>query len=104
SDVHAPTPNLSVKNPANGHAHLLYALDTAVRTAPDNSSLKALRYAAAVERGLREKLHADLGYSGLLCKNPLHDYWGVTEWRSEPYTLDELADYVDLSASHPCRE
>ncbi|STQ88882.1 Replicase family [Edwardsiella ictaluri] len=62
---------------------LLYALDTAVRTAPDNSSLKALRYAAAIERGLRDKLRADLGYSSLLCKNPLHDYWGVTEWRSE---------------------
>ncbi|EKS7764819.1 replication initiation protein [Edwardsiella ictaluri] len=104
SDVNAPTPNLTVKNPANGHAHLLYALDTAVRTAPDNSSLKALRYAAAIERGLRDKLRADLGYSSLLCKNPLHDYWGVTEWRSEPYTLDELADYVDLSASDPRRE
>ena len=76
----------------NGHAHLLYALNIAVRTAPD-SSVKALKYAAAIERSLCEK------YSGLICKNPFHLEWQVMEWREEAYTLDELADYLDLSAS-----
>lgn len=95
SDRNGPTPNITVKNHVNGHAHLLYGLQTAVRTAPD-SSLKALTYAAAVERGLCARLDADPNYSGLLCKNPLNDHWGVTEWRSATYTLDELADYVDL--------
>ncbi|MBN6329333.1 primase alpha helix C-terminal domain-containing protein, partial [Escherichia coli] len=38
-------------------------------------------------------------YSGLICKNPFHLEWLVMEWREDAYTLDELADYLDLSAS-----
>ena len=98
SDRNAPAPNITVKNPVNGHAHLLYALNIAVRTAPD-ASVKALKYAAAVERSLCEKLCADVNYSGLICKNPFHLEWLVMEWREEAYTLDELADYLDLSTS-----
>uniref|UniRef100_UPI0037BFAE03 replication initiation protein n=5 Tax=Enterobacterales TaxID=91347 RepID=UPI0037BFAE03 len=98
SDRNAPAPNITVKNPVNGHAHLLYALNIAVRTAPD-ASVKALKYAAAIERSLCEKLCADVNYSGLICKNPFHLEWQVMEWREEAYTLDELADYLDLSAS-----
>ncbi|HAX5087937.1 TPA: plasmid replication protein [Escherichia coli] len=98
SDLNAPAPNITVKNPVNGHAHLLYALNIAVRTAPD-ASVKALKYAAAIERALCEKLGADVNYSGLICKNPFHLEWQVMEWREEAYTLDELADYLDLSAS-----
>ncbi|EAV2605866.1 plasmid replication protein [Salmonella enterica] len=102
TDVNAPAPNITVKNQENGHAHLLYALQTAVRTAPDGS-IKALKYAASVERGLCSKLRADVNYSGLICKNPLNLHWQVTTWRDEVYTLDELADYVDLSASEAHR-
>ena len=98
SDLNAPAPNITIKNPVNGHAHLLYALNIAVRTAPD-ASVKALKYAAAIERALCEKLGADVNYSGLICKNPFHLEWQVMEWREEAYTLDELADYLDLSAS-----
>lgn len=98
SDRNAPAPNITVKNPVNGHAHLLYALNIAVRTAPD-ASVKALKYAAAVERSLCEKICADVNYSGLICKNPFHLEWQVMEWREEAYTLDELADYLDLGAS-----
>ncbi|WP_086934990.1 replication initiation protein [Candidatus Williamhamiltonella defendens] len=46
------------------------------------------------------KLQADPRYGGLICKNPNHADWQVTQWRAAPYTLDELADYVDLRASH----
>lgn len=99
SDRNAPAPNLTVMNPANSHAHLLYALNTPIRTAPDGS-LKALRYAAAVERGLCGKLAADPCYSGLICKNPNHLAWKTYSWRPQAYTLDELADYVDLTAAN----
>ncbi|WP_137488419.1 replication initiation protein, partial [Escherichia coli] len=98
SDRNCPAPNITVKNPRNGHAHLLYALTLPVRTAPD-ASASALKYAAAIERALCEKLGADVNYSGLICKNPFHQEWQVVEWRLELYTLDELADYLDLSAS-----
>lgn len=95
-DVDAPPPNLIVTNPKNGHAHYLYALVTPVRTAPDGS-LRALRYAASVERGLREKLSADAGYTGLITKNPVHDDWRCASATSHVYELSELAEYVDLS-------
>ena len=98
SDVNAPAPNITVKNLANGHAHLFYGLTTAVRTAPDGS-IKALKYAAAIELGLRDRLQSDIGYAGLISKNPLNKHWQVHEWRSELYSLDELADYVTFEPS-----
>ena len=57
--------------PDNGHAHLLYALKTSIRTAPDGK-IKPLRYAAAVDSALRKNLGAETGYSGLICKKPKH--------------------------------
>lgn len=96
-DAEAPAPNIAVINKVNGHAHLIYGLETSIRTAPDGSS-KALRYAAAVEGALRRKLNADVNYGGLICKNPLHDRWSVTTWEERLYDLDWLSDYLDLSS------
>ena len=95
-DVGAPAPNITVTNRANGHAHLIYGLETPIRTAPDGK-VAPLRYAAAIEAALREKLGADLGYSGLICKNPLHTHWPVQVWEPASYDLSWLADYLDLS-------
>jgi hypothetical protein len=95
-DRGAPPPNVTVGNPENGRGHVIYTYETSIRTAPDGKSAP-LRYAAAVEAALRDKLDADIGYSGLICKNPLHGFWRVAVWEEDPYTLDELADYVDLS-------
>jgi hypothetical protein len=94
-DLDCPAPNITIKNPENGKAHLIYALETSVRTAPDGS-MKALKYAAAVEAGLTFKLKADLGYNHVLLKNPAHDHWVTNVWHDDFYTLDELADWVDL--------
>lgn len=101
--VNAPPPNIVAINPENGHGHIFYALETPVRTAPDGS-LSALKYAAAVEAGLREKLAADPGYSALIAKNPTHKHWFVRSWESHLYTLDELASYIDLPEKSPKRE
>ena len=94
--VGAPAPNLIARNPANGHAHLLYLLQTPIRTAMDGKTAP-LRYAAAIEAGLRNRLEADRGYSGLICKNPINAHWMVHQWQADPYTLDDLADYIDLT-------
>ncbi|MDJ7515437.1 replication initiation protein, partial [Salmonella enterica] len=99
SDRNAPAPTLTITNPENGHAHLLYALKTSIRTAPDGK-MKPLRYAAAVENALRKKLEADAGYSGLICKNPNHRHWKIAVWQPELYTLDWLADFLDLNAAN----
>jgi hypothetical protein len=95
-DQNAPTPNIVITNNLNGHAHIVYGLETSIRTAEDARE-KPLKYAAAIERALRDKLEADHGYSGLIMKNPLHEHWRVTVWEGDLYTLDHLADYLDLN-------
>ncbi|MEX0635116.1 replication initiation protein [Serratia ureilytica] len=52
SDRNAPAPTLTITNPDNGHAHLLYALETSTHRA--ERKMKPLRYAAAVENALRK--------------------------------------------------
>lgn len=90
----APPPTMSVENPANGHAHLLYALESPVpRT--EAARARPLLYLAAAQEGLRRKLRADPGYSGHLCKNPLHPSWNTRQWAGT-YTLADLAEWVDL--------
>ncbi|HBR6809340.1 TPA: replication initiation protein [Klebsiella pneumoniae] len=102
ADRKAPAPNITVMNRENGHAHLIYCLHISVRTAPD-ASLKPLKYAAAVERALRHALDADVNYSGLICKNPLNAHWQVAVWEENSYTLDWLADCLDMNASEARR-
>jgi len=94
-DLRAPPPNICAMNPDNGHAHLFYGLEVPVRKAPD-AQLKPLRYAAAVEWALCQKLDADYGYAGLIAKNPLHDHWTVTTYEQNAYSLGWLAEYIDL--------
>lgn len=97
NDRGAPPPTIVAQNPENGHAHLIYGLDVPVRTAPDAKS-GPLRYAAAVDCALRALLDADSGYGGLICKNPLHPHWRVTEWEPRLYELGDLDSWLDLSA------
>ena len=95
--IGSPPPTIVAQNPDNGHAHLIYGLDVAVRTAPD-AKTGPLRYAAAVDCALRALLDADQGYAGLICKNPLHPHWRVTEWEPRLYELGDLDSWLDLSA------
>lgn len=94
-DRHGPTPNIVVRNRDNGHAHLLYGLEVPVYKQP-TAQKRPMRYAAAIDVALTEKLEADPGYAGLLCKNPLHPSWDVSIFEKSSYTLGWLADYVDL--------
>ncbi|MGQ7289815.1 replication initiation protein [Vreelandella venusta] len=95
-DRGAPPPTMTVQNPTNGHAHLIYGLAVPVRTADDGRP-GPLRYAAAIENALRVKLDADPGYSGLICKNPLNPFWRVVEWEAALYDLAGLESWLDLS-------
>lgn len=99
TDRSCPTPNLTIMNLSNAHSHLVYHLETGVCTAPD-ARAAPLRYAAAIERALCMKLDADAGYAGLVCKNPNHAEWRVTQWQPKLYTLDWLADYLDLRTAN----
>ena len=92
------TPNIIVRNPANGHAHLLYGLVAPV-TRTSLGRAAPLRFLANISEALRFELDGDPGYSGLICKNPTHGHWQVETPRDALYDLHELAEHVDLVAS-----
>jgi hypothetical protein len=91
-DANLPEPMWVATNPANGHAHICYALKTPVCRS-DAARRKPLNYLAVIEAALCERLDADVGYAGLLCKNPLHPHW-MTMWlNTEPYELHYLSEF-----------
>lgn len=96
-----PPPTLTVTNPENGHAHLLYGLLTPVAMS-DAARDAPIRYAAALQAALLAKLCADPGYAGLIAKNPFHEAWH-TQWLQHLYTLGDLAEYVNLPKRLPKR-
>jgi len=97
-EAELPAPNLVVINPRNGHAHLIYLLGAWVQTDfGDSRRLKVVRYAAAIERAYTAALGADPAYTGRFQHNPLSDAYITKIGRDAPYSLDELARYVDLN-------
>lgn len=97
-----PAPNIAVLNRQNGHSHLLYGLEVPVhRTAVARA--KPLQFLAKVEYALRESLRADVGYSGLIVKNPHHNHWLTYEINPRSYDLPELADWLTLPERLPTK-
>ena len=94
-DAGLPLPTWTAQNPANGHAHIGYELKAPVPTTRA-AKQKIVEYLAKIEAGMARKLGADVGYSGLLTKNPCHIHWRTTIWTDEKYELNYLADFVDL--------
>lgn len=100
-DNDLPAPYWTSKNPENGHAHIAYRLKVPFCTS-DIAHSEPIRYAAAIQSAMTERLKADRGFAGLLTKNPLHPHWKNEFWTEYEYTLDELADFLDLKG-HPLR-
>lgn len=100
-----PDATLVLITPHNRHAHLLYGLETGVCTTSAARS-KPLAYAASIERAYSSILGADPGYSGLMTKNAMHSHWLrlYGDNIGPLYTLDVLAEYVDLSNVKPGRD
>ena len=97
SMVGVPAPNLIVENPENGHAHYIYQLKTPIYNT-DASKPKPIEYGNAVYNALREALNADVSYTGLITKNALHKHWRTHLLREQPYTLNQLAERLDLTS------
>lgn len=98
-EAELPAPNLVIVNPENGHAHLIYLLGAWVRTDfGDPSRLRVVRYAAAIERAYAAALGADRAYTGRFHHNPFSDAYVTKIGRQAPYSLAELAQYVDLNS------
>lgn len=99
-DLGLPVPHWVSWNRQSLRCHVGYILATPVaRTSAARQ--KPLRYLAAIEYVLSRRIRADMGYVGLLTKNPTHSDW-LTVWHQiEPYTLDYLAEFcpdADLAA------
>ena len=92
-DSNLPPPTWTTMNPDNGHAHLAYALSAPVAKS-DAARLKPLRLLARVQHAMTSILEADRGYIGLITKTPNHGRWITKVWRSEPYELNELRDWL----------
>lgn len=91
-DNDTPAPQIIIKNPTNGHAHYIYRLRVPV-SMYDTSRQHPQDYVKAVRIALAERLGADMGYNGLLIKNPLHSDWQayITGANPQGYTLGDLA-------------
>jgi len=96
SMIGVPAPNLIVENPKNGHAHFLYELKDAVYLS-NSAHDKPIRYVHAVYCALRERLGADIGYTGLITKNALHANWNAYSYHTEPYSIQQLSDKLEIT-------
>ena len=90
-----PLPNLIIENKENGRSHAVYQLKTPVFKT-DASRQKPIIYLNAIHRTLQHVLDADANYAGLICKNPLNDRWRTNTLRHTPYSLDELANKLEI--------
>lgn len=94
-DEGLPAPNLIVRNRNSGSFHLYYAIQP-VMTGVDARS-RPIAYMKAVYAAMRDRLQADVSYSGPVSKTPGHPWWSTTELHDHEYSLGELADYVELA-------
>lgn len=90
-----PMPNFVAENPQNGRLHAFFELKTPIYTT-DASRQKPIMLANAVYLRLRELFNADVGYSGLISKNPMHEQWRTYSIRKKPYSLNELSSKLDI--------
>jgi hypothetical protein len=95
-DADLPAPTLTVINPENKHAHLIYALAYPVCVSVCGGT-KPQRYLNAIYDAYLQRLGADIHYTGLIAKNPWHPYWDTLENGNAVYELSTLADYVELA-------
>ena len=96
SDANLPQPTWIAKNRQNNHAHVGYMLATPVCTT-HRARQNVIEYLAKIEQAYSLALGADRGYTGLITKNPCHEAWENRTFGVEPYELNYLADFVELT-------
>jgi hypothetical protein len=94
-DADLPQATFTVINPANRHAHLIYALENPVCTT-ENGHERPKKYVCAIEDAYTLRLGADSRYAGLVCKNPCNPFWETLP-TGVLYDLSTLADSVELT-------
>ena len=95
-DAGLPFPTWGAVNSENGHAHLVYGLSAPVLVDSPDMRQAPMRYLCAIEAAYSELLQADMGFSGLITKNPANSKWGVFRHPSHVpfYDLHELEELL----------
>lgn len=93
-----PAPTLTMINPANAHAHMLYEL-TAPIPHTDAAHIKPIRFFADVESRMLSRLGADPAFAGLMIKNPASSAWRTIA-NDARYDLGTLLEYLPDKQSH----
>ena len=93
-------PNAVVENPANGHAHAVWALSEPI-TRTEYAKRKPISLGAAVVEGLRRSVDADAGYSGLITKNLTHAAWEAHWITNELRSLGQLQEHLEDAGFMP---
>ena len=96
-DANIVEPTLSVINKYKniGRGHLDFFLKVPVCIS-ENANRHPIQYLAAIQSALIKKLGGDPGYVGLVTKNPLNSDYDCWIGEGKSYTLDELAECLDL--------
>lgn len=90
-NAHLPAPSFITKSPDSGRCHYGYMLNAPI-TSGEKSRKKPVDYARAIYFNMASRLGADLGYAGLITKNPMHSHWSPFWSGAELYELNDLAD------------
>lgn len=98
NELGVPAPTWAAISPDKNSAHVGYELQTPVAR-HDSARIKPQQYLAAIETALAVKLGADAGFTGQLCKNPVHPQWLLYRGPERARDLNELAEYVELSST-----
>jgi hypothetical protein len=93
-DADLPPPTWISQNTTNGHAHLVWGLSAPVLVDGLEARRAPMRYLAAIESMMREKLQADSGFGGLITKNPAHPEWRTLRGPVLGYELRDLAEHL----------
>lgn len=96
-----PHPSWAAINGENAHAHLAWGLKAPVLIDSPDLRQRPLRYLCAIEAAYRDILGADRGYSGLITKNPASARWKLLLGYRADYSLEELAEDVELKKFTP---
>ena len=99
-DANLPAPAWAAVNRLNGHAHLAYGLSAPVLVA-DNARRQPIRFLQGIEGAYRTAMQADIGYSGLITKNPTHPLWRILYGDQRLWELGELAEYGNVEKYIP---
>lgn len=91
-----PLPNLLVENRENGRSHIFFKLRKPIYKT-NASKLKPIIYANAILKRLQQLFNSDVGYSGLIAKNPIHEHWRAYTLHPEPYSLHQLIQKLDIT-------